>query len=94
MLLMRLRSLTSASHPPPPGLQLQGRAYRVMLCQVNGPDLGTLAGWVADGKLRPVIAATFPLEQAAVEAAYGQLEGRRVKGKLVCVVAQPPGAAA
>jgi NADPH2:quinone reductase len=44
-------------------------------------DLRTLFGWLGEGKLRPYIAGTYPLERAA-EAITAMME-RRVSGKLV-----------
>lgn len=42
-----------------------------------------LFGWVAEGKLRPAIDATFPFTQAA--EALRRIEQRQVKGKVVLV---------
>ncbi len=44
-------------------------------------DLQKLFGWLAEGKLRPLVSGTFPLERAA-EALTALME-RRVSGKLV-----------
>jgi NADPH:quinone reductase-like Zn-dependent oxidoreductase len=51
----------------------------------SGYDLGEhITPLVQDGRLRPQIAATFPLEEAA--AAHEQLEDGHVRGKLVLKV--------
>ncbi len=44
-------------------------------------SLATLAGWIAEGALRPHIGLTFPLEQAA--EALAALRERRSTGKIV-----------
>lgn len=68
------------------GVQFQPAQRRMVLCDVNEPGLSRLAGWVADGKLRPVIEQTVAFTQADVAAAYDKLHTRRVKGKLVVAV--------
>ena len=50
-------------------------------------DLRTLLAWLAEGKLRPRIAATYPLERGA-EAITALME-RRVSGKLVITPVPP-----
>ena len=47
----------------------------------NLMDLRALLGWLKDGKLRPHIAGTYPLERGA--EAIRQLMDRKVSGKLV-----------
>ena len=42
-----------------------GPRYRVVLVQPNGKQLSQIAALVAEGKVRPVIARTLPLAQAA-----------------------------
>jgi NADPH2:quinone reductase len=44
-------------------------------------NIAQLLGWLAEGKLRPHVSATYPLEQAA--AAITDLEQRRALGKVV-----------
>jgi NADPH:quinone reductase len=44
-------------------------------------NVAELLGWLADGKLRPHVSATYPLEQAA--DAIRDLEQRRARGKVV-----------
>jgi len=48
-------------------------------------DLVTLFGWIRDGRLKPRIAATYPLERGA--EAIAALAARKVSGKLVIVMA-------
>jgi NADPH:quinone reductase and related Zn-dependent oxidoreductases len=43
-----------------------------------------LEGWYADGKLKPHISATFPLERAA--DAIALMASRKVTGKVVLTV--------
>jgi NADPH2:quinone reductase len=45
---------------------------------------GDVLGWIADGKLRLRIGATYPLAEAA--QAHRDLEGRRSTGKLILTV--------
>jgi NADPH2:quinone reductase len=49
---------------------------------------GQLAAWFKEGKLRPHVAATFPLERAA--EALSLLAARRVAGKLVLTMTGEP----
>jgi len=46
-----------------------------------------LERWFAEGKLKPHVSATFPLERAA--DALAMMAGRNVKGKVVLTVAPP-----
>jgi NADPH2:quinone reductase len=48
-------------------------------------DLRALFGWLKEGKLKPHVSATFPLERGA--EAIRQLMDRKVSGKLVVTVA-------
>ncbi|HYQ81663.1 MAG TPA: NADPH:quinone oxidoreductase family protein [Anaeromyxobacteraceae bacterium] len=56
----------------------------------NREHMGRLLGWLAQGRLRPRISRTFPLEGAA--EALQALLARRVTGKLVLLVPPPPAA--
>lgn len=49
----------------------------------NRANLGEIAQWAADGKLRPHVSARYPLDRAA--EALDALTGRRVQGKVVLV---------
>jgi NADPH2:quinone reductase len=51
-------------------------------------DLQTLFGWIREGRLRPRIAAAYPLERGG--EAIAQLAARRVSGKLVITMATAP----
>lgn len=61
-----------------------GRRLRSVLVKPDAADLRTLAHHVSDGRVRPVIARRFRLEDAA--AAHRESEGMHVRGKLVLVV--------
>jgi NADPH2:quinone reductase len=47
----------------------------------NRASMGVLLGWLAEGKLRPHVSATFPLDRAG--EAITELASRRAKGKIV-----------
>ena len=51
-------------------------------------DLLTLFGWIREGRLRPRIAGTYPLERGG--EAIAALAARRVSGKLVITMATAP----
>lgn len=57
---------------------------RVFVTKENRADLDTLAGMLADGRIRPVIDRTYPLVEAA--AAFGHLETGHTRGKIVLAV--------
>ena len=58
-----------------------GRRARLVVVKSRRVDLEQLAAWVADGRLRPVIAAVLPLSR--VREAHEQLQTRRTHGKIV-----------
>ena len=51
--------------------------------KANADMMGELAGWYAQGKIKPVIDRTMPM--ADLKAAYAHMGSRGVKGKLVMV---------
>ncbi len=53
--------------------------------QKNEANVRELLGWIADGKLKPLVSAAYPLEQAA--RALKDVMERKVKGKVVLVTA-------
>jgi NADPH:quinone reductase-like Zn-dependent oxidoreductase len=59
----------------------RGVRAQLMLVEHDHQGMTSIAGLVADGRLRPVIAATFPLADAAKAHELG--ETRHVAGKLV-----------
>jgi len=59
---------------------------RGMLAKVRSDDLSLLAGWLADGSLKPFIAQTYPLADAP--QACARLEEGHVGGKLIVSVGQ------
>lgn len=61
-----------------------GRRLTSLLVQPSGEDLATVAAWIDDGRVRPVVERTYPLEQAA--DAHLASETRRTRGKLVLTV--------
>ena len=56
----------------------------MMTATTNAADLKVIAGWLADGTLKPVIARTYALADTA--AACAELEAGHVAGKLVVTV--------
>lgn len=63
----------------------RGVRAQVMLVEADHQGMTTLGSLVTAGKLRPVIAATFPLAEAAKAHELG--ESRHVAGKLVLTMA-------
>lgn len=57
------------------------RKARLVVVRSKRTDLETLAAWVAEGRLRPVIAARFPL--AEVRRAHEMIQGKKTHGKIV-----------
>ena len=51
--------------------------------KANQALMGTLLGWYADGKIKPVIDRTMPMAQ--LKSAFAHMGSRSVKGKLVMV---------
>ena len=58
-----------------------GQRLRSVVGKPNGPDLGTLATMIEEGKLTPVIDRTYPLSQTPDAMRY--LEEGHPKGKVV-----------
>ena len=50
----------------------------------DGAQLAELAGWIDEGKLRPLIHKTYPL--AEVREAFLELERGRARGKIVVTI--------
>lgn len=61
-----------------------GRRLRSLFVQPSGADLAQLAGWIATGRVRPLLDQTYPL--AAAAAAHTYSASGRARGKLVLVV--------
>lgn len=55
------------------------------LVEPNGAELTAISDWITDGKVRPCVQATFPLEQA--RDAEQRQENEYVQGKLVLEIA-------
>jgi NADPH:quinone reductase-like Zn-dependent oxidoreductase len=74
--------------PVPAGVAAEaarlGVRAQVMLVEADHAGMNAIAGLVTEGKLRPVIAGTFPLADAADAHALG--DTGRVAGKLVLTV--------
>lgn len=63
------------------GNLFRSRKHMVLATQVRRADLDYLAGLVVDGALTPVIAATFPFQDAL--KAFARVERGGVVGKVV-----------
>jgi acryloyl-coenzyme A reductase len=66
-----------------PGLLILSELGLVGSSGCSAADLGDVLGWVAEGKLRPVLAGTLSLGEAA--EAHRRLETKAVTGRLVLV---------
>ena len=75
--------LASVAQPPPE--PREGYEVHYIFVRPSGYDLGEhVTPLVAEGRLRPHVEATYPLERAA--EAHERLEGGHVRGKLVLTV--------
>jgi NADPH:quinone reductase-like Zn-dependent oxidoreductase len=82
-LLRRGGRLVSIARPPPE--PREGHEVRYVFVRPSGYDLGEhITPLVAEGRLRPHLEATYPLERAA--EAHERIEGGHVCGKLVLTV--------
>lgn len=57
------------------------RKARLVVVRSKRADLETLSAWIAAGRLKPVIAARFPL--AEVRKAHEMIQGKKTHGKIV-----------
>jgi NADPH:quinone reductase-like Zn-dependent oxidoreductase len=81
--LRRGGRLASIALPPPE--PREGYEVSYVFCRPSGYDLGEhVTPLVAEGRLRPHVEATYPLERAA--EAHERLEGGHVRGKLVLTI--------
>jgi len=67
-----------------PILSLGGRKVRLLAAKPHAPDLETIIGLVAQGRIRPVIDRRYPLEQTAEAVAY--LSRGHARGKVIIEV--------
>jgi NADPH:quinone reductase-like Zn-dependent oxidoreductase len=82
-ILRRGGRLVSVAQPPPE--PREGHESHYVFVRPSGYDLGEhVTPLVAEGRLRPHVAETFPLERAA--DAHERLEGGHVRGKLVLTI--------
>lgn len=61
-----------------------GRRLRSLFVQPSGADLEQLAGWIAAGRVRPLLDRTYPLAEAG--AAHMYSASGRARSKLVVLV--------
>ncbi len=62
------------------------RRARLVTVRSRSEDLEQLSRWVADGRLKPIIATVLPLSE--IRQAHELIESRRTKGKIVLQVGQ------
>ena len=62
-----------------------GARFVYVFMRPDGEQLGELARWIDDGKLRPILHRTYPL--AEFREAFAELERGRARGKIVVEVA-------
>jgi NADPH:quinone reductase-like Zn-dependent oxidoreductase len=74
--------LVSIASPPPE--EREGIEVRYVFVRPSGYDLAELGRLVEEGRLRPHVEATFPLERAA--GAHERQEQGHVRGKLVVTI--------
>jgi NADPH:quinone reductase-like Zn-dependent oxidoreductase len=55
-----------------------------VIVKSRAADLQTLSGWIAEGRLHPVVDREYPLAEAAQAHAY--IETKRARGKVVLTV--------
>lgn len=62
-----------------------GPKAKLVIVRADAGDLETVARWVDDGMLKPVIQQVLPMEQIA--AAHSQIETKHTQGKIVITIA-------
>jgi NADPH:quinone reductase-like Zn-dependent oxidoreductase len=61
-----------------------GVRFEYLFMRPDGAQLAELAGWIDEGRLRPIIHRTYPLDQ--VKDAFAELERGRARGKIVVTI--------
>jgi alcohol dehydrogenase len=61
-----------------------GARFRYLFMRPDGAELAELARWIDDGKLRPILHATYPLGE--FREAFAELERGRARGKIVLTI--------
>jgi NADPH:quinone reductase-like Zn-dependent oxidoreductase len=61
-----------------------GARFVYLFMRPDGAQLAELAAWIDDGRLRPVIHRTYPLDE--VREAFAELERGRARGKIVVTI--------
>ncbi|MBC8077364.1 MAG: NAD(P)-dependent alcohol dehydrogenase [Chloroflexales bacterium] len=88
--LLQMRGTVVTIAPKPRDLaislltRLSRQRLKVFFVRPSGSDLEALSGWIADGRLRPVVDRSYALADAVDAHRYS--ESKRVRGKLVLVV--------
>jgi NADPH:quinone reductase-like Zn-dependent oxidoreductase len=63
-----------------------GARFAYLFMRADGPQLAEIAGWIDDGKLKPIVHQTFPL--AEFREAFAELERGRARGKIVLAISE------
>lgn len=88
LLERRGRYVTSIPSPAAVARDLRtrwsSRSARLVVVRSRRRDLMTLAQWVDDGRLRPIVDRTYPIEDA--RRAHEYIETKRARGKVVLEV--------
>jgi NADPH:quinone reductase-like Zn-dependent oxidoreductase len=61
-----------------------GARFVYLFMRPDGAQLAELAGWIDEGKLRPLLHRTYPLTE--IRDAFRELEGGRARGKIVVTI--------
>lgn len=63
-----------------------GVRFAYLFMRPDGAQLAELAGWIDEGKLRPLLHGTYAFTLDGVRDAFRELEGGRARGKIVVTI--------
>jgi len=61
-----------------------GARFAYLFMRPDGAELAEIAAWIDEGKLKPIVHATYPL--AEFREAFAELERGRARGKIVVTI--------
>jgi NADPH:quinone reductase-like Zn-dependent oxidoreductase len=73
-----------ATHKRRRAAERAGVRFVYLFMRPDGAQLAELAGWIDEGKLRPLLHRTYPLSE--IRDAFRELEGGRARGKIVVTI--------